>query len=192
MQRLLLCITAELPPSTSSRLSAGWTPTVSERPCGQLLAHRSLTSSLPHCTGRHNSVQQAKPWSSMGLHRRSDSSGNSGNIIISSSSSRWMKGRFVMDRNGTVWHKQANRNSHRHYKSSTALDRLRRLKPLPRTMAANFRRLPGVKQALKYWADPVPSMVPGFEGGAVGFPPRRRDSVNKKMDGTGDPALVPH
>ncbi|GFH11087.1 uncharacterized protein HaLaN_06523 [Haematococcus lacustris] len=104
----------------------------------------------------------------------------------------WMKGRFVMDRNGTVWHKQANRNSHRHYKSSAALDRLRRLKPLPRTMAANFRRLPGVKQALKYWADPVPSMVPGFEGGAAGFPPRRRDSVNKKMDGTGDPALVPH
>lgn len=60
----------------------------------------------------------------------------------------WMLGRFVMDKNGTVWHRQSGR-TRRSKKSPGVLGRLARLKPLHNTYASLFRTLPGVKERLR-------------------------------------------
>jgi hypothetical protein len=44
-----------------------------------------------------------------------------------------------MDRNGTVWHRQANRRAKRYHKSPGTLGRLARWKPLANAYAAKFR-----------------------------------------------------
>ncbi len=102
---------------------------------------------------------------------------------------RWMVGRFVMDRNGVVWHKQANRGSKRHVRSAGTLGRLARWKALHPAYAAKLRKLPGVRQTLKYWQAPDARSVPGFEGAAPHVPPPR---WRAEPDKARDPALKPH
>mmetsp|Transcript_24783 Transcript_24783/g.67547 ORF Transcript_24783/g.67547 Transcript_24783/m.67547 type:complete len:246 (-) Transcript_24783:761-1498(-) len=102
----------------------------------------------------------------------------------------WMIGRFVMDRNGVVWHKQANRASKRYAKSKGTLQRLKRWKALHHTEASKFRRLPGVREKLRYWAPPDPNAVPGFGGdGPYRAPPRKKAKADRRPY-VGDPALV--
>jgi len=55
-------------------------------------------------------------------------------ISITPSHHSWMLGRFVMDRNGVVWHKQANRASKRYGKAHGTLTKLKRWKALHNTM----------------------------------------------------------
>lgn len=59
--------------------------------------------------------------------------------------------------------------------------------------AAKFRKLPGVPQMLKYWQDPDPKSVPGFEDKDKGYrDPPRRNAEPDKHPVTGDVALRPH
>ncbi|GAX81859.1 hypothetical protein CEUSTIGMA_g13879.t1 [Chlamydomonas eustigma] len=102
----------------------------------------------------------------------------------------WMVGRFIMDRDGVIWHKQANRVRHRHSKTSGTLTRLKRLKPLSTGFAKKLKKI-GFKR--KYWQDPEPEMVPGFHSKTSGFRHRPRfDATPDLRDKVGDPALRPH
>ncbi|KXZ53605.1 hypothetical protein GPECTOR_6g522 [Gonium pectorale] len=105
----------------------------------------------------------------------------------------WMLGRFVMDRNGAVWHRQANYRHHRHSKRASRLTRLKRWKPLAAAYAAKFRKI-GFRE--KYWAAALPEEVPGSHDAGPGRrrtqparPPPRRSAVPKLDQTWGDPAL---
>ena len=101
----------------------------------------------------------------------------------------WMVGRFILDRNGVVWHKQANSSHKRHAKSSNQLTRLKRWKPLDQTVAAKFKKL-GFDR--KFWIDPRPQDVPGFHSVGPTAPTPRHKSQPDKRKRLGDPALIPH
>ncbi|KAG1661149.1 hypothetical protein FOA52_002524 [Chlamydomonas sp. UWO 241] len=100
----------------------------------------------------------------------------------------WMVGRFIRDRNGAIWHQQANSSHRRHSKSSGQQGRLARLKPLATAYASKLRKL-GFKR--KYWLDPDARMVPGFHKGPL-TPLARHSSDPDLRDKIGDPALRPH
>ncbi|MEW5311793.1 MAG: hypothetical protein WDW38_003479 [Sanguina aurantia] len=100
----------------------------------------------------------------------------------------WMVGRYVLDRNGTIWHKQTGYRHKRYNKSASHLTRLKRWKPLFATYAAKFKKL-GFKR--KYWQDPDPNDVPGFQEG-----PRpalkKWSGIEDRRRWLGDPALRPN
>ncbi|KAG2442137.1 hypothetical protein HYH02_009625 [Chlamydomonas schloesseri] len=98
----------------------------------------------------------------------------------------FLLGRFVTDRNGIIWHRQANYRHARHAKSASQLTRLKRWKPLAPAFAAKLRKL---GFAERYWAQPDPQDVPGFHNprGRVERP--RRSAVPDLDPTTGEPAL---
>eukprot|EP00798_Chlamydomonas_sp_ICE-L_P027015 gene27015-2241_t len=100
----------------------------------------------------------------------------------------WMVGRYILDRNGTIWHKQANSSHKRNAKSASQVTRLKRLKPLYSTFAKKFKKV-GFNR--KFWIDPRPQDVPGFHG--LGPASRvRHNAKPDKRDKIGDRALLPH
>ncbi|GLC34428.1 hypothetical protein PLESTB_000729800 [Pleodorina starrii] len=104
---------------------------------------------------------------------------------------KYLLGRFVVDRNGVVWHRQANFRHQRFCKSASNLTRLKRWKPLASAYASKLLRL-GFNE--RYWARPDPQDVPGFheQPGGVRVPyteRRRRSAVPDLNQTTGDPSL---
>ncbi|EFJ48576.1 hypothetical protein VOLCADRAFT_120847 [Volvox carteri f. nagariensis] len=72
---------------------------------------------------------------------------------------KYLLGRFVVDRNGVVWHRQANFRHQRYCKSASQLTRLKRWKPLASAYANKLRRL-GFSE--RYWAPPDPQDETGW------------------------------
>lgn len=106
-------------------------------------------------------------------------------------SHRYLLGRFVVDRNDIVWHRQANRRHKRYSKNTSQLTRLKRWKPLASAYASKLRRL-GFRE--RYWAPPNPQEVPGYheQPGRVKITStelRRRSAVPELNQTTGDPSL---
>ncbi|KAG2490786.1 hypothetical protein HYH03_010708 [Edaphochlamys debaryana] len=97
----------------------------------------------------------------------------------------FLLGRFVVDRNGTVWHRQANYRHQRHDKTASQLTRLKRWKPLYSAFASKLKKV-GFKE--RYWAPPDATDVPGFEP-RFKAPLKRRSAVPALNQTTGDPAL---
>jgi len=103
----------------------------------------------------------------------------------------WMVGRYILDRNGVVWHKQANGHHKKHLKTASQLARLKQWKPLYSKYASKFKKL---GFARKYWADPDPRDVPGFHvpAGKPYVPRPRHKAVADLREKFGDVALLPH
>lgn len=77
----------------------------------------------------------------------------------------------MVDKNNAIWHKTAGLGANRYAKSSSRLTRLKRLQPLHHAYAAKLIKL-GFRN--RFWAEPDPRDVPGFE--APGPQRRRRDA----------------
>ncbi|GIL66972.1 hypothetical protein Vafri_20471 [Volvox africanus] len=104
---------------------------------------------------------------------------------------KYLQGRFVVDRNGVIWHRQANYRHKRYCKSASQLTRLKRWKPLAGAYASKLLRL-GFRE--RYWAPPDPQDVPGYHeqpgGVKVQYKERhRRSAVPELNQTTGDPSL---
>ncbi|KAF5825822.1 hypothetical protein DUNSADRAFT_6688 [Dunaliella salina] len=178
-----------------SRLTCGRIPSVSSPICTP-----SIQASLPSWKYHQHHLWLIQPWegqlrSIFGAHTQPANpqvhTHDKYKFQTSQPSYDWMIGRFVMDRNGVVWHKQANRASKRYAKSKGTLQRLKRWKALHHTEAAKFRKLPGVREKLRYWAPPDPNAVPGFGGdGPYRAPPRKKAKADRRPY-VGDPALLP-
>ncbi len=97
-----------------------------------------------------------------------------------------MQGRFVLDRNGAIWHKQGGYVHKRHTKRASRLTRLKRWKPL---YGAYARKMIKLGFRTKYWAQPDPQDVPGFSEGAPLRRPLRHSAVPDLRQDVGDPAL---
>lgn len=97
-----------------------------------------------------------------------------------------MKGRFVLDKNGFIWHRQAGYVHKRHAKTASRLTRLKRLKPLHHAYATKMIKL-GFRD--KFWADPDPAEVPGFGDQRPRVLPKRRNADPDLRQDFGDPAL---
>nr|8A22_AC Chain AC, bL35m [Polytomella magna]8APN_AC Chain AC, bL35m [Polytomella magna]8APO_AC Chain AC, bL35m [Polytomella magna] len=98
----------------------------------------------------------------------------------------WLVGRFIVDRNNVVWHRQANRNRNRHKKTAGALTRLKRWKPLHKAYAKKLLKL-GFKR--RFWTDPDPQMVPGFFDPSKYKPRERLNGKPNLRPDIGCPAL---
>lgn len=97
----------------------------------------------------------------------------------------FLQGRFVLDRNGAIWHKQGGYVHKRYAKTASRLTRLKRWKPLYGAYARKLVKL-GFRE--RYWAPPEPADVPGFQkrGGAAAV--RRCADADLRPD-YGNPAL---
>ncbi|GIL82967.1 hypothetical protein Vretimale_8490 [Volvox reticuliferus] len=104
---------------------------------------------------------------------------------------KYLQGRFVVDRNDVIWHRQANYRHKRYCKSASQLTRLKRWKPLASSYTSKLLRL-GFRE--RYWAPPDPQDVPGYHeqpgGVKVRYKERRRRSAVPDLNQTtGDPSL---
>lgn len=97
-----------------------------------------------------------------------------------------MNGRFVMDKNGAIWHKQAGYVHKRYVKTASRLTRLKRIKPLYQAFATKMIKV-GFRN--KYWSDPDPNEVPGFFNPATYKAPKRHNATPSLDPTYGDPAL---
>lgn len=75
----------------------------------------------------------------------------------------FLVGRFVIDREGIIWHRPANSSHGRHHKTSSQMSRLKRLTPLAPAFASKLRKL-GFDR--RYWQDPDPATLPGYYAGS--------------------------
>ncbi|GFR44132.1 hypothetical protein Agub_g5296 [Astrephomene gubernaculifera] len=99
----------------------------------------------------------------------------------------FLQGRFVVDRNDVIWHRQANYRHARYAKTASQLTRLKRWKPLAAAYAAKLHKV-GFRS--RYWAAPNPQEVPGFhDPSGKDTRQRRRSAVPALNQTTGDPAL---